>query len=271
MRGTVANLGIGLPVARLADVQDRNNGDPQGDGDKQGPRGKFDRASHGCFILCITVSGNLTGEDPMNSFQQIGIGDSDDNINRREASLFRAKNVALMGIGNDDVHALVEVNRHSGIDFHPPKSEMLEVTVNLLLRGRLLSIGNDPRLRGNDFDIVLNERDANNPDVIAKQGIVPSEPLEIFERRCGQSLIPGGVPETIRMSGLHRQAPAFVVIDDVLRPLCNSAELLYELSAKDAPPQFCPLDKREPFRASGAVADSNCLHCLRASSDVTCR
>lgn len=225
----------------------------------------------GCFILGVTVSGNLTGDDPMDSFQQIGIGNPDDDINRREASVFRAKNVALMGIGNDDVHAFVEVNRHSGVDFHPPKSELLEIAVNLLLRGRLLSIGDDPRLRRDDFDSVLNEGDASNPDVVAKQGIVPPDPLEIFERCCGQPLIPGGVPETIRMRGLHRQAPAFVVIDDMLRPLCDPAELLYELRAKDAPSLRCPFDKREPFCASGVVADSSNLHCRRASSDVTCR
>jgi len=247
VRGTVADLGIGLPVARLADVQDGDNGDPHGNRDEQGPRGKFDRVSHGCLILCVMVSGNLTGDDPMDSFQQIGIGNSDDNINRCEASVFRAKNVALMGIGNDDIHASVEVNRHSGVDFHSPKSELLEIAVNLLLRGRLLSIGDDPRLRGDDFDIVLYERDASNPDVVAKKGIVPPEPLEIFERRCGQPFIPGGVPETIRMRGLHRQAPAFVVIDGMLRPLCDPAELLYELSAKDAPSLRCPFDKREPF------------------------
>lgn len=56
MRGSVADFGRGLPVARLADVQDRDNGDPHGNRDEQGPRGKFDRVPHGCFIRALAGS-----------------------------------------------------------------------------------------------------------------------------------------------------------------------------------------------------------------------
>ena len=56
MGGTVADFWVCSPVARLTDVQDGDNGDPHGNRDEEGPRGKFDRVSHGCFIRVLAGS-----------------------------------------------------------------------------------------------------------------------------------------------------------------------------------------------------------------------
>ena len=50
MGGSVSNLKVGLPVARLASAQGSSEQCPQGDGDEQAPRGNFDDFPHSILV-----------------------------------------------------------------------------------------------------------------------------------------------------------------------------------------------------------------------------
>jgi hypothetical protein len=46
MRCSVADFGIGLPVARLSTAANRNDGDPQRGGEEKNPNGDFEGLLH---------------------------------------------------------------------------------------------------------------------------------------------------------------------------------------------------------------------------------
>ena len=129
----------------------------------------------------------------------------------------------------------------------------------------------DPRLRSDDLHLILIVVEhANEPNIVCKKEVLPSEALEIFEGRCCSPFLNRRMAESVAVRRLYCYANFIVAfVNAMLRAISNERKLLNVRERQQPTVSHSPFGYRLFFCPILTDPCSTRTNCLRASTDET--